>query len=1255
MTSNLHILSLNAQGLRNKEKRMRLKEYIRLQKVDIVFLQETHFTADISNTVRLEFEQWHIINSYGTNTSKGCSILTNKSLSYEILDFTSDTLGRYIILNISIDETIYSLINIYAYNDKVSRNNFYQNINSLVELHAQGLKIIGGDMNDVLSSLDRYNVNREAKSCKTPVASLTNLIKYHDLADPWREKNKNKRQYTWRRKNGNEKSRIDFWLVEKNIMPLVIKTDIRPACIKTTDHLGISLKLSKKTKRGPGFWKFNNMYLKDQEYSNLICRLIENNSRKYQNESNKSFWELLKIDIKEASLKFAKAQSRKRKEKIIELEDRLANLLNTCNDGQTDEHTQTDITRLENEIQQLYDITARGAQIRSRVEFIEEGEKSTKYFLNLEKSRQARKSVTSLNVNGKLICDNYKILDEEVKFYQTLYKSNDGNINDINNYLDATTFCSTLTDDEANICEGKFDLNELSEALKHMKPNKSPGLDGLTAEFYKHFWPLLGRILLRCLNDCFDDTELTNSQKISVLSLLYKKGDPSDLENWRPISLLNIDYKIAARTLANRLKKVIHKIIHLDQQGYIQNRFIGYNLRQIQDVIDYAEDLQLEGAILFLDFRKAFDTIEWNFLFTVLQKFGFKETFIQWIKVLYFDCKSCIFNYGHRSSIFNPFRGIRQGCPISALLYILAAEVMAINIRNSELITGIEISLLEDKKTLKISQLADDTTLFLKNEKDIISAISIVKEYGKHSGLNLNENKTEGMWIGKNKLDKNPVGGINWPDRAIKALGVYFGHSKQECIQLNWETKLNSCKKIIENWNKRTLTFYGKIQIIKSLLIPKFTYLFHSLIVPKEIVNRINTIIYDFLWSGKREKIKRNTLIGSKLKGGLEMIDLDSYIRTIKLKWIKALTSDEDANWKLIPTYSLEKYGKHFLIFYTSLDSIKSIDTNNIPEFYKNILEIWIQSNSPKSNNDFNYREIRKQIIWGNRFIKYKGKCLFFNNWIKSGLIFINDVINDNGAIKAEYILQKLKDKRNWISEYTKLINAIPKKWKKVLVSEISRKTNVMTTYDIRLGNLKFKECNNKCIYQLFTAHKFQCPIMHNYWNSKFEETLPWSDFYSFLNRISDNRIKQYKYKTINRIFPCRNIRWMWKMENSPNCLNCNVIEDYDHVFIECAHVQLYWSKILELFKKCGIEANIKNIKTLLIGYKISNSDYFYVNMILSVIGFCIYKSYFISNNWLLRCDIYKVFINEVRILLHFLSRKNVKCSFMSKLRRCLE
>ena len=156
-----------------------------------------------------------------------------------------------------------------------------------------------------------------------------------------------------------------------------------------------------------------------------------------------------------------------------------------------------------------------------------------------------------------------------------------------------------------------------------MKSNKSPGSDGIPAEFYKTFWPDLHPILIESLNCAYDVGELSATQKRSILSLIYKKNDKYMLKNRRSISLLNTDYKILAHVLANRLKLIIGKIIHTDQNGYIKGRNIAYNIRLIQDVINYFENDNMEGAVIFLDFQKAFDTVSHNFLHAVLEKFNF--------------------------------------------------------------------------------------------------------------------------------------------------------------------------------------------------------------------------------------------------------------------------------------------------------------------------------------------------------------------------------------------------------------------------------------------------------------------------------------------------------------------------------------------------------------------------------------------------------------------------------------------------------
>ena len=278
----------------------------------------------------------------------------------------------------------------------------------------------------------------------------------------------------------------------------------------------------------------------------------------------------------------------------------------------------TEKQNIEKQIEELYIFKANGAKIRSRSEFLENDEKNCKLFLGLEKSRQARKIIHSLNDNGQIFKTENDILQQETIFYETLYSSEIIDVSLIDDYLENTNIEYKLNNTEASVCDGLLKYDEGRLAIIEMKPNKSPGLDGLTVEFYQKFWSKIGTLVINSLNEAYINKELSVSQKQGVLSLLFKKGDPENIENWRPITLLNIDYKIATRILAKRVQNILPKIINMDQQGYIKNRFIGYNIRQIQDIIDYSEQLNIDGALLFLDFKKAFDTVKLPFYFQLL-------------------------------------------------------------------------------------------------------------------------------------------------------------------------------------------------------------------------------------------------------------------------------------------------------------------------------------------------------------------------------------------------------------------------------------------------------------------------------------------------------------------------------------------------------------------------------------------------------------------------------------------------------------
>ena len=223
--------------------------------------------------------------------------------------------------------------------------------------------------------------------------------------------------------------------------------------------------------------------------------------------------------------------------------------------------------------------------------------------------------------------------------------------------------------------------------------------------------------------------------------------------------------------------------------------------------------------------------------------------------------------------------------------------------------------------------------------------------------------------------------------------------------------------------------------------MPLFVYLVQSVKVPHDMIKTINTLIFKFLWHGKREKIKRSTLIGNKTEGGLDMLDTESFFRSLKIKWIKTLLNKEEANWKILPNYFLNIFGKDFLIFHMNLchiKNIKNIENLFIPDFYKDLIENWLHSKKESIKSE-TFEQIRKQIIWGNQEIKFLNKCIIFKEWIKSGIIFVNDIIDENGNIAEQIIHEKLNNKCNWISELSSLKQAIPTKLKLILKSESSR------------------------------------------------------------------------------------------------------------------------------------------------------------------------------------------------------------------------
>jgi len=289
----------------------------------------------------------------------------------------------------------------------------------------------------------------------------------------------------------------------------------------------------------------------------------------------------------------------------------LETLINNCTNEEQLSAEIKEYDNLKTELQQIYEAKGKGAILRSKVRWVEQGEKSTKYFFNLQKRNFDRKVITEIRrEDSKTLDEEHEILKEIESFYGKLYASQVVDTNEAFSDFTSDLQTAKLTDEEREKLEGYITIEECAKVLKTFPPGKSLGDDGVTAEFYCFFY-LVSRDLVNSFNAAYKEGELSISQRRGVIPLVPKEDSGvSDLSNWRPITLLNLHYKIASKVIAKRIEKILPRLIHPDQTGFVKGRYIGQNIRLINDMMEHTKLHHIPGILLLLDFRKAFDTIE---------------------------------------------------------------------------------------------------------------------------------------------------------------------------------------------------------------------------------------------------------------------------------------------------------------------------------------------------------------------------------------------------------------------------------------------------------------------------------------------------------------------------------------------------------------------------------------------------------------------------------------------------------------------
>ena len=653
---------------------------------------------------------------------------------------------------------------------------------------------------------------------------------------------------------------------------------------------------------------------------------------------------------------------------------------------------------------------------RAKCRWVEHGERPTKYFFNLEKRNYNKKTIRELRLEDEsTTINNKQILDQIEAYFRDLYTSVKTFSQDEFDEFTQHLQIPKLSDEDRDNLEGPLNYDECKNVLESFQDDKSPGEDGFTVEFYKFFYDLLGEHLLACLNEAYEKNELTISQRRGIITLLPKEdGSFLDLHNWRPITLLNVDQKIAAKAIAKRLETVLPNAIHPDQTGFVKGRYIGENIRLISDVLELTQEQKIPGILVALDFRKAFDSLEWPFIMRILDAFNFGSSIKRWISTFYTNVESAVLNNGFTTNWFKPSKGVRQGCPLSPYLFILSAELMSIKLRHDSGVKGINLFGNE----LKLSQFADDTNLFCADLNSVEKALNIVNDFGRIAGLQLNMKKAKAIWLGRWANNKTSPLDMKWMHTPVRILGIHFSYDKKGNDELNFNLKLRKLQTKLDMWSARSLTLFGRALITKTLGISQIIYSVSNIEVPDTIAGTLKKKLFNFIWKKKKDKIKRAVLYQDLEKGGLRMTDVDVMFKALRLAWIPRLLNAGDKNWCSVPNHYFRKQGGLNFLLKCNYDTK---DLPQLPAFYKNILKFFQELKIL-----YGYDQASDVVLYNDKEIRVDKKPVYLSNWMEKGIVSIKDLLKKDGSyLSFQEFKGKFSCKTNFL-QYFQIISAIP-------------------------------------------------------------------------------------------------------------------------------------------------------------------------------------------------------------------------------------
>ena len=968
-TDKMSVVSCNINGSNNMQKFVNRHVYGRgIYQPSIICLQELKITPERMEDIQQYLPEYKLLFSLpklkeGDYAKRGVVLAIHNKLNPKILKvYRGD--GWYVLTKCSLDGMFVWLGSVYIAIQRVSGMymQLFDEISEKLKNEDKNVfKLLAGDYNIVLENIDCTGVVRD----RPRKNKMEEFMSTNELLDVWRVQHQEEIDYTrtYTKKDGTKgASRLDYFLISQSMLKFVSQSLI--GVLGGGDHCAIKLDLNFSDAK-KNMFRFPPSLLTDKLYRLKLKERIEQLVQDNAEACDQTLWELIKCEVRTIAVKHVKHSRKIDRSLVVEVERK-------AREQRIEQTMQEANSVIDDEIDTLFEKSDKERLQKNWANKYGKSGTASKYFFRKIKNRLKYVDVLQLrNVNGDLSKHNVEVLNIAAEFYDSLYK--------FRPITSSTSWSDTVLPqiDEMDIRDLDKDITELElvKALKTLRKGRAPGNDGLTVEFYLHYWDLIGTFFHRALLDSINKKLLGSSQRDGLIKLIPKKGkDLLDVANWRGICLLNVDYKIFTKVLALRLMDILPRIIHPDQKRFVKGRRISHAVYDLFAVQNLVEEEELDVILEALDIRKAFDSLSWEFLDHAYACFGFTERFRDIIQMLYKERNIYIANNGELSQRLRAGRGCPQGDPLSPINFIIAIELFAERIRYNDNIKPVSV-LNCDKK---LNLVADDVLLMYQNSVQSCRAVSEeIRLFATNSGLILNEDKCAIMRIGKNykiplpsmrrsNIPRCPGGfryvGINYKVQANEMAFSTFDGKIKETLRALCDTSL-----FLKNQ-----PLLARIYGIRTVYWSKINYLLY--VMPnmrKEHRDILHTRFSEAIWRNGRHMVKRDISIVPTRLGGLGAMDVDNEEFVSKIMSVREIFREMDVSpqfWQIQLQSMFQVPLEKAVQANVTIRGFKSLllENKKLPKFWEECFSNWCKFHySNGDNKRFNEEEVmHRPVVW---------------------------------------------------------------------------------------------------------------------------------------------------------------------------------------------------------------------------------------------------------------------------------------------------